>query len=127
MHDASTPSTLTSTLTFALACVRDLNAGALTEEQIALLHEIANFASVNAQEAAHIIGAEQAAIDRMEEDADDECAWISDALDHGAEDRGHATGRIRQREEVGQVQAADHREVLRDAGRRDDRQPLNDR
>jgi len=44
-------SALTATLIHVRACVRDLNCSSLTEEHIALLHEIANFACTNAQEA----------------------------------------------------------------------------
>ena len=44
-------SALTTTLIHARACVRDLNCAALTEEHIAILHQIASFACANAQEA----------------------------------------------------------------------------
>lgn len=87
MHNASTQSNLTSTLIFARALVRDLNAASLTEEQIALLHEIANFACANAQEARYAQDEmDHAAIERFE---DEDEAWESDAMDHsiGAEDR----------------------------------------
>ncbi len=48
---SSSTARLTATLITVRACVRDIDATILTEEQIALLHEIANFASANAQEA----------------------------------------------------------------------------
>lgn len=44
-------SNLTATLIHIRACVRDLNCASLTEEHIALLHQIASFACANAQEA----------------------------------------------------------------------------
>jgi hypothetical protein len=67
MVNSSSSSALTSTLVFARACVRDLNCASLTEEQIALLHEIASFACANAQEARIVQGAEAAAIAEFEE------------------------------------------------------------
>ena len=44
-------SNLTAVLIHVRACVRDLNCASLTEEHIALLHQIASFACANAQEA----------------------------------------------------------------------------
>ena len=47
----NTSSNLTAVLIHVRACVRDLNCASLTEEHIALLHQIASFACANAQEA----------------------------------------------------------------------------
>ena len=58
---------LTSTLITIRACVRDINCASLTEEQIALLHELASFACANAQEARIVQGADAAAIAEFEE------------------------------------------------------------
>jgi hypothetical protein len=87
MGNAFTSTNLTSTLIFARACVRDINPASLTDEQIGLLHEIANFACANAQEARLLEGSDHALIQSFEEDE----PWVaeSDALDHsiGHEDR----------------------------------------
>ena len=70
MVNSSSSAALTSTLIFARACVRDLNCESLTDDQIALLHEIASFACANAQEA------------RWAHDDRSRIAAESDALDH---------------------------------------------
>ena len=89
MHNASQPeSTLTATLNAALFSVNNINPASLTLEQIALLEEVANIALTHAQEAHHIQASEDVVIERMEQDLEDEdLAWESDAMDHGAEDR----------------------------------------
>ena len=69
MDTTSSSSTLTSTLIFVRACVRDLNPATLTEEHIALLHQIASFACANAQEARILEGVALAA-DRLMAESD---------------------------------------------------------
>lgn len=64
-------SNLTAALIHVRACVRDLNCASLTEEHIALLHEIANFACTNAQEARFVQDA-NAAFDQWVEERDRE-------------------------------------------------------
>jgi hypothetical protein len=72
MHNASTPtSTLTSTLITVRALVRDINPATLTDEQIALLYEVANFALSNAQEAR--LG-EESQLDEIERFEEEESA-----------------------------------------------------
>ena len=91
MHNASqTESTLTATINAALFCVNNINPASLSLEQISFLEQVANLALAHVQEAREQIAADEAAFTRMEEDADDESAWESDALDHsceGGEDR----------------------------------------
>ncbi len=60
-----------TSLTIARALVRDLNCATLTETDIALLHEIANFACANAQEARFVQAADAAFLEfgEAEEDA----------------------------------------------------------
>ena len=79
----TTPSsfTLTSTLIFVRACVRDLNPATLTEEQIALLHQIASFACANAQEARILEDVALAQADEAAALAADRLMAESDALD----------------------------------------------
>ena len=60
-------SNLTAALIHVRACVRDLNCASLTEEHIALLHEIANFACTNAQEARFVQEADVASVEWFEE------------------------------------------------------------
>jgi hypothetical protein len=62
----NTSSNVTS-LTIARALVRDLNCATLTETDIALLHEIANFACANAQEARFVQAADIATVEWFEE------------------------------------------------------------
>jgi hypothetical protein len=71
MVNTSSSSTLTSTLIHVRACVRDLNCASLTEEHIALLHQIASFACANAQEARFAQAADAAFLEfgEAEEDA----------------------------------------------------------
>jgi hypothetical protein len=110
MHNASQPqSTLTATINAALFSVNNINAASLTIEQIALLEQVANLALSHAQEAREQIAADEAAFTRMEEDADDECAWESDALDHsceGGEDR-HLDGYWESLTDVGDMGGGD--------------------
>ena len=60
-------SNLTSVLVHVRACVRDLNCASLTEEHIALLHQIASFACANAQEARFVQDADVASVEQFEE------------------------------------------------------------
>ena len=60
-------SNLTAALIHVRACVRDINCASLTEEHIALLHEIANFACTNAQEARFVQEADVASVEQFEE------------------------------------------------------------
>jgi hypothetical protein len=107
MHNASQPeSNLTATLIFARALVRDLNVASLTEEQIGLLHEIANFACTNAQEARYVHNERDlAAIEQLEEQDE---TWESDAMDHsiGGEDR-HLDGYWESLTDVGDMGGGD--------------------
>lgn len=82
MDTTSSSSTLTSTLIFVRACVRDLNPAALTEEHIALLHQIASFACANAQEARILEDVALAQCDEHEALMADRLVVESDALDH---------------------------------------------
>lgn len=78
-------SALTATLITVRACVRDLNAATLTEEHIALLHEIANFACANAQEARWVRDEHEATVSQAveyERLIEARIAAESDALDH---------------------------------------------
>lgn len=60
-------SKLTAALVHVRACVRDLNCASLTEEHIALLHQIASFACANAQEARFTQEADVASVEQFEE------------------------------------------------------------
>ena len=60
-------SNLTAVLIHVRACVRDLNCASLTEEHIALLHQIASFACANAQEARFVQEADIATVEWFEE------------------------------------------------------------
>jgi hypothetical protein len=60
-------SNLTAVLIHVRACVRDLKCASLTEEHIALLHQIASFACANAQEARFTQEADVATIEWFEE------------------------------------------------------------
>lgn len=82
MDTTSSSSTLTSTLIFVRACVRDLNPATLTEEHIALLHQIASFACANAQEARILEDVVLAQCDEHEALMADRLMVESDALDH---------------------------------------------
>lgn len=76
---------LTSTLITIRACVRDINCASLTEEQITLLHEIANFACANAQEARWVRDEREATLSQAieyERAIEARIAAESDALDH---------------------------------------------
>ena len=74
-------STLTSTLIVVRAYVRDLNPATLTEEHIALLHQIASFACANAQEARILEDVALAQADEAAALAADRLMAESDALD----------------------------------------------
>jgi hypothetical protein len=67
MVNTSSSTALTSTLIFVRACVRDLKCASLTQEHITLLHEIANFACANAQEARFTQEADVASVEWFEE------------------------------------------------------------
>ena len=60
-------SALTAILIHVRACVRDLDCSSLTEEHIALLHQIASFACANAQEARFTQEAQVASVEWFEE------------------------------------------------------------
>ena len=76
---------LTSALIAVRAIVRDVDATLLSDEQIALLHEIANFAFANAQEA-RVLQTERdallAQIDEHEALMADRLMVHADAADH---------------------------------------------
>ena len=85
MDTTSSTARLTATLITVRACVRDINATILTEEQIALLHEIANFAIANAQEARFVRDEHEASLSQAleyERLVKAKIALESDALDH---------------------------------------------
>ena len=77
------PAALTSTFITLRACVRDINPARLTREQVALLHEIANFAFANAQEACLLEADRDLAIcDERDALAAERLMAESDAVDH---------------------------------------------
>ena len=85
MDTTSSSALLTATLITVRACVRDINAAILTEEQIALLHEIANFAIANAQEARWVRDEHEASLSQVlehERALQAKLVAESDAADH---------------------------------------------
>ena len=85
METNSSSARLTAILMTVRACVRDIDATTLTEEQIALLHQIASFACANAQEARFVRDEHEASLSQAleyERALEAKLVAESDAADH---------------------------------------------
>lgn len=114
MHNASNTQTAASTFNPSIVNISNLLAtlcGTASNHctlDIALLEAIGHMAFGMAQEARLQNASDEAVVDKMEQDLEDEdLAWESDAMDHGAEDR-HIDGYWESLTDIGDMGGGDY-------------------